>query len=143
MSTNPSSLPSSAASGTASAPGKLILFGEHAVVHHQPAICASLSELRIYVTAQEAFDGRIQVEMPDLQCPSLKCFRAMTTSVCLPSSDSSELKGQGSDNEQIHVDEINQILKHTGLSDAFSLQALAPVIHLVNKLVPMLLTNER
>jgi mevalonate kinase len=36
---------------SASAPGKLILFGEHAVVHNQPAIAACLSNLRIQVDA--------------------------------------------------------------------------------------------
>jgi hypothetical protein len=33
-----------------SAPGKVILFGEHAVVHGVTAIAAALSDLRIFVT---------------------------------------------------------------------------------------------
>ena len=34
----------------ASAPGKVILFGEHAVVHGVTAVAAALSDLRIVVT---------------------------------------------------------------------------------------------
>jgi mevalonate kinase len=33
-----------------SAPGKVILFGEHAVVHGVTAIAAALSDLRIFVS---------------------------------------------------------------------------------------------
>lgn len=33
----------------ASAPGKVILFGEHAVVHGITAVAAALSDLRIFV----------------------------------------------------------------------------------------------
>ena len=37
-------------SAKSSAPGKAIIFGEHAVVHGVTAIAAALSDLRIYVT---------------------------------------------------------------------------------------------
>ena len=38
-------------SARASAPGKVILFGEHAVVHGVTAVAVALSDLRIFVDA--------------------------------------------------------------------------------------------
>ena len=50
---------------TASAPGKIILFGEHAVVYGKPAIAVAVDR-RAYVTVQNREDEQIYVEVPDL-----------------------------------------------------------------------------
>jgi mevalonate kinase len=49
---------------TASAPAKIILFGEHAVVYHQPAIAIPLSDVRAYATVE--FDGQARLIAEDL-----------------------------------------------------------------------------
>ncbi|GAA6013773.1 hypothetical protein JCM11491_005094 [Sporobolomyces phaffii] len=48
-----------------SAPGKVILFGEHAVVHGVTAIASSI-DLRCYVQAASRSDGLISLDLPDL-----------------------------------------------------------------------------
>ncbi|GKY93267.1 mevalonate kinase [Mayamaea pseudoterrestris] len=54
----------------ASAPGKVILFGEHAVVYGEPALAAALSDLRIAVRVKPTFDDQmIRIQMPDLSHP--------------------------------------------------------------------------
>ncbi|PIC41681.1 hypothetical protein B9Z55_009019 [Caenorhabditis nigoni] len=48
-----------------SAPGKIILFGEHAVVYGRTAIAGSI-DLRTYVSLYTSADGRIYLSLPDL-----------------------------------------------------------------------------
>ena len=54
----------------ASAPGKVILFGEHAVVYGVTAIAAALSDLRIYVEIKSIEEPRIDVCLHDIQVPN-------------------------------------------------------------------------
>jgi mevalonate kinase len=50
---------------TASAPGKVYLFGEHAVVYGEPAVPCAI-ELRARVTVEERDDDRMRVQAEDL-----------------------------------------------------------------------------
>ncbi|VDD89439.1 unnamed protein product [Enterobius vermicularis] len=48
-----------------SAPGKIILFGEHAVVYGKTAVAGSI-DLRTYISLYTSADGRIYLSLPDL-----------------------------------------------------------------------------
>ena len=53
-------------STTASAPGKAILFGEHAVVYGYPAVAVPLSSIRAYAEISEAWGDEITLEASDI-----------------------------------------------------------------------------
>jgi mevalonate kinase len=52
---------------TATAPGKIILFGEHAVVHGQPAIAVPLASVQVTAAVEDAgCGGGVTIQAPDV-----------------------------------------------------------------------------
>ncbi len=56
---------------TASAPGKITLFGEHSVVYGKPAVVMAIDR-RIHVTLYKRSDNRLIVTLPDLSVKGLR-----------------------------------------------------------------------
>jgi mevalonate kinase len=52
---------------TASAPGKVILFGEHAVVYGRPALAAPVTQLQATASVTANPDGGFRIEAPDIE----------------------------------------------------------------------------
>lgn len=50
----------------ATAPGKIILFGEHAVVYGEPAIAAPLTQVRASAIVRDSRGARVRITVPDL-----------------------------------------------------------------------------
>lgn len=51
---------------TASAPGKIILFGEHAVVYGRPALAVPVTQVKTTVDVTDSLKAGIKVEAPDV-----------------------------------------------------------------------------
>ncbi len=51
----------------ASAPGKIILFGEHAVVYGQPALAVPVTQVQAEVRIEKIFSPGIRINAPNIQ----------------------------------------------------------------------------
>lgn len=117
----------------ASAPGKVILFGEHAVVFGQPAIAASLSALRIHVKVATTNSNRVFVNMPDLPNPLHASFEA--TSLI-----NTSFKGPPTKHNAATIYTMLQD-SHSAPLDELTLSALTPLVYLLNKLTPKIFSS--
>jgi mevalonate kinase len=131
---------SSSSSVCASAPGKVILFGEHAVVYGEPALAACLSDLRIWVKITRSRFNQLEVMLPDL--PNVP------PNVVIPASNILKLSLQRPPTSQ-DTDQIQKLLlqlnaNHNETSivlNELALSALTPVVYLVHQLASSFLRD--
>ena len=119
----------------ASAPGKVILFGEHAVVYGHAAVAAALSDLRISVkitstttttTTTATSGGNLHIVMPDLPTPIDLTLDSVSCCVA-------DLKEPPTKEDASRIQHILTNLDQ-GM-DVMNVSALLPVVYLLNRLL--------
>jgi len=124
---------------TASAPGKVILAGEHAVVHGVPAIAAALSQMRIYVQVDLTNSGFLEVQLPDLDITAMIEIRELVNIVYSTNNFDTDMfpdPNKVSPDIVQHLDSyIKSHLQLSGAKESNSV-VLVPLVFLVIYLVP-------
>ena len=130
-------------SSCASAPGKVILFGEHAVVYGVTAISAALSDLRIFVTIESCVGlDHVEVSLHDLKGSEEEVVVPMvvpyTTLRRLCSGDSSSFSLVAENPQEADLAPMR--IEFAALSVQAS-QGLMAICYLVSRLVPELIKD--
>jgi mevalonate kinase len=118
----------------ASAPGKVILFGEHAVVYGEPAVAAALSDLRIFVQITCTDTGTVRMFLPDLPDPIDYSLRSEQITVGLESLQTPPTAECAATIAQLFAPSSSSDAQEP--PDAFTVTALTPLIYLLHHLAP-------
>lgn len=129
----------------ASAPGKIILFGEHAVVHGVTAIAASLSDLRIYADITVTKEPSLAVYLHDFsekgpqQDPYIVAYSSMIASL-----DQGAMKRKATPQTPSNPDEdlLETLRREFEVFPLHAAQGLMAVAYLVMMLLPEFLNTE-
>eukprot|EP00977_Amphora_coffeiformis_P013339 scaffold3471_cov175-Amphora_coffeaeformis.AAC.13 len=128
------SFPITADTVCASAPGKVILFGEHAVVYGHPAIAAALTDLRIFVwitpiyTTKDTDAAALRIQLPDLPTP---------VDYTLPKNWQDDIPEDWPVPPEPNATaaKIAAYLSEQSTLDEFSIAAVTPILYLVRTLM--------
>jgi mevalonate kinase len=121
----------------ASAPGKVILFGEHAVVYGEPAVAAALSDLRIFVQITCTDTGTVRMFLPDLPTPIDYTLRSEKLTVGLESLQTPPTTACASTIAQLFAPSSSSSSSDAQQPpDPFTITALTPLIYLLHHLAP-------
>lgn len=122
----------------ASAPGKVILFGEHAVVYGVTAIAAALSDLRIYVEVNSVSDDSLEVLLHDIIMPNGESFARITSLDRMRDLFKQPIDQCESASSPINPDEIILEKLRQEYTDAPSsaAQGLMAIVYLTSQILP-------
>ena len=122
-------------SARASAPGKLILFGEHIVIYGEPAIATALDK-RAYVTATELENKKIVVRSKDLGTEIEASFKEQAKDPIVRAAQVALEKTKANKGVQIEINSEIPISVGLGSSASVSVATAAAVLKLFSEKEP-------